>query len=484
MAQQDAYLVLDIGTGNVRSAIVNPEGNILGVARADIRYYRDELYPESIFFKPDELLKQLQELTAVALKQAGSVKLRAATTTSQREGIVLIDRNGKAVIGLPNIDHRGREWEDQYPGKSRIYELTGRYPGSLFSAYKMVGIRERRKEIWNELSFFLSISDWAAWELSGIPVYEHSQASETLLYDVAAGKWSDELCELFDISRIILPTLSQSGSIVGPVRKSLADAWSLDPSMVIVTGGGDTQLAIKSTCPSVGDVVIVSGTTTPVVKLEGNYILDKAERTWTSRDILKDRFVFEANAGVTGLNYQRLKEVFYPNESYDVIEKELAQNTYTNCVASLGSLIADEKKPVTRGGFVFPVPVSHELTRSSFVWATLIDISFSIAANYEVLKEVSGHDAGYIWACGGGLQSKTLRRMIAAITGRDVRVRKGFEQASVVGAAMLCNEALDLAVATKDSQPEVLTADATSSNMYKPFYKQWKETREKFRSTS
>src|SRR5690606_11803658 len=174
--------------------------------------------------------------------------------------------------------------------------------------------------------------------------------------------------------------------------------------------------AIKSTRPSVGDVVIVSGTTTPVVKLEGNYITDERERTWTSRDIAADRFVFEANAGVTGLNYQRLKEVFYPNEGYDEIEKELAQGDFKHCVASLGSLIAGEKKPVTMGGFIFPVPVSHELSRSSFVWATLMDIAFSIAANYKVLAEVSGHEAGYIWACGGGLQSKTLRNLIAAVT--------------------------------------------------------------------
>ena len=33
--------------------------------------------------------------------------------------------------------------------------------------------------------------------------------------------------------------------------------------------------------------------------------------------------MFEANAGVTGLNYQRLKKIFYPNESYEVIEQEL-----------------------------------------------------------------------------------------------------------------------------------------------------------------
>lgn len=484
MKKKDVYLVLDIGTGNVRSAIVSPSGKILGVARADIRYYRDELYPDSIYFKPDELWSQLRELTTEALKQSGPVTIKAATTTSQREGIVTIDQSGKAVIGLPNIDHRGREWEENYPDKSRIYQLTGRYPTSLFSAYKLIGIRERRNDIWNELSFFLSISDWAAWELSGIALYEHSQASETLLYDVAVGNWSEELCSLFDISQKLLPPLSQSGSIAGTVKKTIAETWQLNPDTLIITGGGDTQLAIKSTSPSIGDVVIVSGTTTPVVKLEGNYITDEQERTWTSRDITKDRFVFEANAGVTGLNYQRLKEVFYPNEGYDVIERELAENAHKQCTASLGSLIASETKPVTRGGFIFPVPVSHELSRSSFVWATLMDISFSIAENYKVLAEVSGHDAGYIWACGGGLQSKTLRNLIAAVTGNEVRIRNGFEQASAVGAAMLCNEALKVSVQKEETILESSVATGKDADIYKTFYEQWKATREQFRAVS
>ncbi|MBO9657192.1 MAG: sugar kinase [Chitinophagaceae bacterium] len=484
MKQQDAYLVLDIGTGNVRSAIINPSGEILGVARADIRYYRDELYPESIYFKPEELWGQLKQLTAHAMQQAGEVHIKAATTTSQREGIVLINKSGKAVIGLPNIDHRGREWENSFDNKSRIYQLTGRYPTSLFSAYKLVGIRERRKEIWNELSFFLSISDWAAWELSGVPLYEHSQASETLLYDVEKGEWSDELCTLFDIAPGLLPALSQSGSIVGEIKTDIASTWKIDDAALVITGGGDTQMAIKSTCPSVGDVVIVSGTTTPVVKLEGSYVTDKEGRTWTSRDIADGRFVFEANAGVTGLNYQRLKEVFYPNEGYDVIEKELSENTYKHCSASLGSLIAGEKKPVIRGGFIFPVPVAHELTRAGFVWSTLMDIAFSIAENYKVLAEVSGHDSGYIWACGGGLQSKTLRNMIAAITGNEVRVRTGFEQASVVGAAMLCNEATGVSVQQNGTAVESSVHSSEDAETYRSYFKEWQQTREQFRSIS
>ncbi len=484
MKKEEAYLVLDIGTGNVRAAVVNAAGKMLGVARADIRYYRDELYADAIYFQPEELVGQLQSLSAMALEQAGPVTIKAATTTSQREGIVLIDNTGKAFIGLPNIDHRGREWEDACPDKSSIYTLTGRYPTSLFSAYKLIGIRERRKDYWESIAFFLSISDWVAWELSGVAVYEHSQASETLLYDVAAGKWSEELCDLFGFSLDKLPMLAQSGSIMGRLKKEIAITWKLDVETVLVTGGGDTQMAIKSVCPSVGDVVIVSGTTTPVVKLEGDFVTDKEERTWTSRDIVKNRFVLEANAGVTGLNYQRLKEVFYPNEGYDIIEKELAGHNYYNCAASLGSLIAGEKKPVLKGGFVFPAPVTHELSRSSFVWATLMDISFSIAGNLAVLAEVAGHKENYIWACGGGLQSKALRRMIAAITGKELRVRSSFVQASVAGASLLCNEALQVAAPVEQDLIETEIPDEKEIAISRSFYQQWKTTREQFRTTS
>lgn len=484
MKQQEAHLVLDIGTGNVRAAIVSQAGEVLGVARADIRYYRDELYPESIYFNPGELWNQLMALTGEALKQAGPVAVKAATTTSQREGIVLIDGSDKAMIGLPNIDHRGREWENRYPAKSRIYQLSGRYPTSLFSAYKLVGIRERRTDIWKNLSFFLSISDWAAWELCGVAAYEHSQASETLLYDVAAGSWNQELCNLFGISQQLLPTLSRSGTVLGPVKQRVAASWALDPGLVVVTGGGDTQMAIKSTQPSVGDMVIVSGTTTPVVKLEAAYITDKEERTWTSRDIARDRFVFEANAGVTGLNYQRLKEIFYPNEGYDVIEKELMQHGDKICMAALGSLVAGDKKPVIRGGFVFPTPVAHELSRSSFVWATLMDIAFSIAENYKILAEIAGHDAGYIWACGGGLQSPSLRGLIASVTAQEIRVRTGFQHATIVGAAMLCNEALQISVDMPEAAVEHSPAEKEQVDRYQLLYRQWKETRENFRAIS
>ncbi|WP_341835902.1 FGGY family carbohydrate kinase [Chitinophaga pollutisoli] len=479
MAKQDAYIIADIGTGNVRVAIATPGGQVLSVAREDIRYEKDPLYPDALQFDPSALWQQILGLTSQALAAAPGVEIRAITATSQREGIVLLDAQGNSLTGLPNIDHRGREWEYMLADKSRVYQLTGRYPTSLFSAFKLVGIRERKPEIWSQTALFLSISDWVEYQFSGIAKYEHSQASETLLFDVERREWSDELCTAFGLEASLLPPLRTSASVLGDVKPEVARELGISQLAIVVTGGGDTQLAIKSTRPAVDDMVIVSGTTTPIVKLTGNYTLDAEERTWTSRDIVPERFVFEANAGVTGLNYQRLKEIFYPNEGYDVIEKELAENRHTFCMASLGSLLADEEVSLTKGGFIFPAPVSHLLTRGSFVWATMVDIACSIVKNYKILAEVSGHQPDYIWGCGGGLQSLTLRQLIANLTGKKVQMRAGFQQSSAVGGALICNEALGI-----DGQMEstIETVHPQDEAHYAAIYADWEKTRDYFRN--
>lgn len=479
MTKQDAYLIIDVGTGNVRVAVAQQNGTILCVERENVHYEQDKHYPDAIYFAPDQLWQQILRLTKTALANSGNVIIRAITATSQREGIVVLDQTGESLTGMPNIDHRGREWESMLPDKSRVYKLTGRYPTSLFSALKLAGLRHRRDDIWRTFATFLSISDWVQYQLSGVARYEHSQASETLLYDVAAGQWSTELCALFEIDATVLPPLAQTGTILGPIQSSLASELGITPRAIVVVGGSDTQLAIRSTQPSADDLIIVSGTTTPIVKLVDRYITDEHQRTWTSRYIDETHFILEANAGVTGLNYQRLKEIFYPNEGYDVIEQELTNSFSSSCMGALGSLIADEKSPLVRGGFMFNTPVSHQLTRSSFVVATLWDIACSIYENYKSLCAVLPHQQEYIWACGGGLESPTLRQFIADLTKKNIRIRDTYRQASVVGGVFVCNEALGL----PGVEPTILANVAPqASERVRDQYDDWKKTRLMFKS--
>ncbi|MBC8084719.1 MAG: sugar kinase [Hymenobacter sp.] len=478
MSAQSAYLIIDIGTGNVRVAVAEPNGRLLSIERENVRYERDEHYPESICFDPEQLWQQISRLAQAALAASGPVTIRALTATSQREGIVTLGRRGESLLGMPNIDHRGREWEHCIADKSRVYELTGRYPTSLFSALKLVGLRERRGALWQKVTTFLSLSDWVQYRLSGVARYEHSQASETLLYDVAGKQWSDELAGLFNLG-IAPPPLQAAGTVLGPVRPEVAHDLGIAAEAIVVVGGSDTQLAIRSMQPSVDDVVIVSGTTTPIIKIVDSYVTDEQQRTWTSRHIDENSFLLEANAGVTGLNYQRLKEIFYPAESYEVIEKEVAASEYSQCVAALGSLLADEKSPLIRGGFIFNTPVSHQLMRGDFVFATLWDIACSIFENYKSLCEVTTHRQDYIWACGGGVQSRMLRQYIANLTHKKVVIRDTYRQASVVGGVFVCNDALGVSGAEPQTLEEVLP---NNDARFQGLYTDWKKARHVFKT--
>jgi len=476
MTAQKGYMIVDIGTGNVRVALASVTGEVLSIERDNVHYIKDEKYPEAQYFDPNQLWSQIEVLTQKVLQNVAGFEVKAITASSQREGIVLLGKNAKSLIGLPNHDHRGRQWESIVEDKSRVYELTGRYPSSLFSAMKLVGVRERYPELWEQLSTFTSISDWAQDKLCGVMGYEHSQASETLLYNIEQQKWSNELCSIFDIDKNILPSLHSSGTIIGTILPEYAAKFNISADAVIIVGGADTQLAIKSTQPSLKDVVIVSGTTTPITKVIDEYTIDKKERTWTNRHIEDDKFILEANAGVTGLNYQRLKEIFYSNESYEVIESEIGSTDilHSQCIASLGSSIADEKSPLTKGAFIFNAPVSHLLKRADFVYATLWDIACSIKENYNTLCDVSPHNTDYVWVCGGGLQSAALRQFVANLINKKVRIREGFQHASVVGGALICNETLGEKETASVTLEETNPRDTDYSDS---LYDQWKSAR-------
>src|SRR5690606_15803637 len=246
---QQAYLIIDIGTGNVRAAIVSTKGELLALQRENVRYQKDDDYPDSISFEPAQLWEQIKHLAKGVLSSVGNVHISAITATSQREGVVVLDEAGQPLIGMSNHDNRGREWESLIADKDRMYTLTGRYPTALFSALKLVGLRERKPQLWNRVASFTSISDWVQFQFSGVMGYEHSQASETLLYDVSAKTWSEELCEVFNLPSSLLPPLKSAGTTLGNILSAVAKELAIAPQAVVVVGGADTQLAVHSLQP-------------------------------------------------------------------------------------------------------------------------------------------------------------------------------------------------------------------------------------------
>lgn len=467
---EKGYLIVDIGTGNARVAIVSTAGKIISIQTTDVPYQKDSRYPDAVSFDPEKVVLDIQHLIEKTVSESPNIKIEAVLSTSQREGIVLIDEHGNALTGLPNIDNRGKEWESEITNFKAIYEKTGRWPTTVFSALKLRGLKDGQPDLWERIATFTSISDWIGYKFTDQLGYENSQASETLLFDVRNNQWSKELCDLFGVDFNWLPTIRKSGTILGYVSKKASQLFTIKEGIPFIVGGADTQLAVKEAQPEIDDIVLVSGTTTPIVKVVSDYLVDDESRCWVNRHVNEKEYIIETNAGVSGLNYQRLKKVFFPDKTYEEIEKEVLALEDPKTIASFGTFVFDKQLPLEKGGFYMDAPAHHELTAADFVFGIIFDIACSIKYNFDVLLDISPSSTDYVLACGGGFKGTVLPQMLADLLCRRIIIKEGYDQASIMGGVIICNETLGVENKVKES---IKTFKPTGNLHYHKLYEKW-----------
>ena len=243
-------LALDEGTSSVRAIIFDHLGAMRGVAQQEF----PQIFPEPGHVEHDaEEIWQLQISVAKgAIKSAGieATQVDSLGITNQRETIVVWDR----ATGTPI--HNAIVWQDrrttshcdelrQAGHADMIRKRTGLVLDPYFSGTKLQwildevpGARDRAGR--GELAAG-TIDTWLAWKLTGgaCHVTDVSNACRTLLYDINECAWNDELLELFDIPREILPEVVPTSGVVGHVQKDLFGAEIPIGGMI-----GDQQAAL------------------------------------------------------------------------------------------------------------------------------------------------------------------------------------------------------------------------------------------------
>lgn len=469
------YLMVDMGTGNTRVAVTDSAGNILAFKSFDNTYYRDNAYPDAQYFLPNEWAAQIFECCDELHKELPDIKINAVSAAGARQSIVLLDKRDCPFYGLPNIDNRGREYMGEIDFKDEIYSLSGKWVTEDFCAEKLYGFKKLYPEEYSKVGTILSLDGWIGYIFTGVKSFEPSQACETQLYDMHTKTWSKALCDRFGIDYSVLPPLCSAGDTVGFIFPELATRFGMAKNAIFVSGGADTQIALHQTGIRVGDIAIVSGTTSPVVSLLDSFCYDPNQRIWVDSNLSADGYVIEMNPGVTGLNYQRFKKNFLPDISYEELEDAYSRKTEFYCTASFSSLLFYEQRSLRRGGFFMPSPLSEKVDCIDMAWAVLADIACSIYEQLCSLIELTGFEKTYVLGCGGGFRSKTFCRMIADLSGLELRIRPGFEQATVNGLVALCNNALG--VHDRCTTNEYTLFTPRTKQLIHSYYPLWNENR-------
>lgn len=132
------YLLIDLGTGSTRAAIVGSDGNIVAMRSFFNRYFRDEAYPDAQYFLPQEWEAEILRCCREVHAACPDIRIDAVSAAGARQSIVLLDKEDKAFYGLPNIDNRGREFMPALGDQPWIYERSGKWVTEDFDAAKLM----------------------------------------------------------------------------------------------------------------------------------------------------------------------------------------------------------------------------------------------------------------------------------------------------------------------------------------------------------
>jgi glycerol kinase len=242
-------VALDAGTTGVRAFAVDEDGNPAGWAYREFTQY----FPQPGWVEHDaEEIWQALQATVQELVTTLNQPIAAIGITDQRETVVAWDRRtGKPL-------HRAIVWQDRRTAArcealesaghlDQIRSTTGLVLDPYFSGSKIEWLHAHAGVPLDANTAVGTIDSWILWNLTGgtaaaeaVHATDPSNASRTMLFDIGAGAWSPELCDLFGVPMASLPQVQASCGRFGVTAANFAGGAGIPISGIL----GDQQSAL------------------------------------------------------------------------------------------------------------------------------------------------------------------------------------------------------------------------------------------------
>jgi len=240
-------LAIDQGTTSSRALLFGGTGTVSAVAQREFAQH----LPRSgwVEHDPEDIWSTTAETARQALDSSENGSISALGITNQRETTLIWDRRSGEPI------HNAIVWQDRRTAETcrklrdegheaMVAERTGLLLDPYFSGTKVAwlldhveGARERAER--GDLAFG-TVDSFLIWRLTGGRVHatDATNASRTLLYNIAENRWDDDLCALLNVPMALLPEVRDSADDFGE-----ASADVLGRALPIRGVAGDQQAA-------------------------------------------------------------------------------------------------------------------------------------------------------------------------------------------------------------------------------------------------
>ena len=417
-------LALDLGTTGNRAILFDRSGGIVGQAYKELTQY----YPQPGWLEHDagEIWQDTRTMIESVLQDTkiSSKEIAAIGLTVQRETCLLWDK----TTGEPL--HKAIVWQDRRTalmcqdlaakGKDKkIQEITGLILDPYFSATKLTWllnwVKQEKPSVNLDNIIAGTIDSWILWNLTGRKVHatDRSNASRTMLMNLATLEWDRELLDLFGIPPQMMPEIQNSmGTFFGKTDPQLFAA-----EIPITAIFGDQQSALFAHgCDRPGLVKCTYGTGSFLIIQTGQELIRSSEKllstvAWTKPDLTN--YALEGAIFTTGASIQWLRDGLKiintaPETEAKASSVEDTKGVYF--VPALSGLGAPHWDSGARGAFL---GITGGVRREHLIRAVLEAIAFRVKEVVEAANKDSDFSVARLKVDGGASQNDFLMQFQA-----------------------------------------------------------------------
>jgi glycerol kinase len=438
---------LDSGTTSTRFMLFDHSGDVVAAVQREHR----QIFPQSGWVEHDplEIWERSREVIGGALAKAevSAADIAAVGITNQRETTVIWDAaSGQPIYNAivwqdTRTDRICRELQAQGYAE-RIYHKTGLPLATYFAGPKIrwlldnvPGARERAMA--GELRFG-TIDAWLIWNLTGgRHVTDPTNASRTMLMDLATLEWDDELLAILDIPRSLLPTICPSSD---PAGYGMTLAGGPFRGEIPLCGDlGDQQAAtVGQTCFRSGEAKNTYGTGCFMLLNTGSDIIHSRNGLLTTVCYQfgsgRPVYALEGSIAMAGATVQWLRDnlrlIDHAAET-EALAQSVTDSGGCYLVPAFSGLFAPYWRSDARGVIV---GLTRYVNKAHIVRAALESICYQTREVLDAMNADSGVPLAALKVDGGATANNFLMQLQADILGVEV-IRPRVAETTSLGAA-------------------------------------------------
>ncbi|MFS0781759.1 autoinducer-2 kinase [Bacillus sp. 1P06AnD] len=496
-------LALDAGTGSIRAVLFDRTGKEISCSQSEWSHQANPLFPGSMDFDYVLNWKLVKECISECIEESNidAASIKVVSATSMREAFVLYDREGKEIWACANVDARAYEevtdLRERMPTLEQdTYMKTGQ-TFALSALPRLLWVKQKEPGLYEQAYKMSMINDWILYKLSGELQMDVSNGSSTGLIQLKEREWAGDVLAACHLKPDLLPPLNEAGTIIGSISEAVEDETKLKKGTLVVSGGGDAQMASVG-CGAIfeGQTVISGGSFWQQEVNTKSPAPDSDARIRLNCHSVQKLYQIETITFNPGLVMRWFRDTFCEKEVEEA--KETGQDPYE---------LLEQKASVLEAGSCGVIPIFSD-TMNYMSWRhaspSFINLPIDDKGNGKIamfraleenaalisygnlclIKKFTGFYPNEVIFVGGASKGSLWGQILADVLGIPVKV-PCVKEAAALGTAIVAGvsagfyPSLEKAVETVIAWDTTYTPDFEKHAIYQRLYKQWERVYKK-----